>query len=263
MQTDFWFVYLQGFLLLMAMFTCVWIVSVKLVNASIVDPFWGLGFVVLAFYYFLHSSGDVDRKFLVMALSSIWGLRLFAYLLWRSKGKPEDYRYAQFRKQYGEANYWWISFFQVFLLQGFLLWIISAPLLASQFEGQNRPLGFFDGAAVIIWAIGFLFEAGGDHQLAKFKSDPGNKGKVLCTGFWKYTRHPNYFGDACVWTSFACFSVAVEQYWPIVSVAVMIFLLLKVSGVTLLEKALKSNKPEYEMYINRTSSFFPWFPKSK
>lgn len=261
MQTEFWFVYAQGFLVLMLLFMCVWVVSVRMINASIVDPFWGLGFVVLAIYYFLHSNGDPDRKFLVLGLTTIWGLRLFAYLLWRNKGKPEDYRYAQFRKQYGETKYWWISFFQVFLLQGFLLWVISAPLLVSQFDGQNHPLGFFDGAAVFVWIIGFLFEAGGDYQLSKFKSNPSNKGKVLCTGFWKYTRHPNYFGDACVWVSFACFSLAVDQYWPIAGSALMIVLLVKVSGVSLLERALKKNKPEYEAYIQRTSSFFPWFPK--
>jgi steroid 5-alpha reductase family enzyme len=261
MYSDFWFIYLRGFLLLMALLTCVWMVSVKIIDASIVDPFWGLGFVVLAIYFYFNSHGNDTRKLVVLLLASVWGLRLFGYLFWRNMGKPEDYRYAQFRNRYGASRYWWVSFFQVFLLQGILLWIISAPLLVSQFEGGNIPLGRFDILGVFFWLIGFLFEAGGDYQLAKFKSDQGNRGKVLNTGFWKYTRHPNYFGDACVWCGFACFSISVNSYWPMLSSVLMIVLLLKVSGVSLLERALKKNKPEYEEYTRRTSSFFPWFPR--
>lgn len=260
MLSDFLVIYLKGFLVVMAMLTLVWLVSIKLVNASIVDPFWGLGFVLLTVFYFLNSSGDDVRRILVLVLSSIWGLRLFGYLFWRNVGKPEDYRYAQFRKQYGAERYWWFSFFQVFLLQGFLLWMISAPLLAGQYF--TNPFNVFDGLACACWIIGFSFEAGGDYQLVKFKSNAANKGKVLNTGFWKYTRHPNYFGDACVWWGFALFSVAAGSYWPILSSVGMTFLLLKVSGVSLLERNLKKSKPQYEEYIRKTPSFFPWFPKS-
>ncbi|MFN6087935.1 MAG: DUF1295 domain-containing protein [Cyclobacteriaceae bacterium] len=260
MQSEFWSVYLLGFGVVMAMLTAVWIVSVKLANASIVDPFWGLGFVTLSIYYYINTEGDATRKAVVLLLAIVWGLRLFVYLMSRNVGKPEDYRYAQFRKQYGPERYWWFSFFQVFLLQGVLLWLISSPLLVAQ-QGLSRPFGMLDYLGIALWIIGFLFEAGGDYQLSKFKSDLSNKGKVLNTGFWRYTRHPNYFGDACLWWGFALFAIAAGSYWPILSSVLMTFLLLKVSGVALLEKALKRDKPEYEEYVRKTPSFFPWFPK--
>jgi steroid 5-alpha reductase family enzyme len=254
-------VFLNGFLLILCLMTVLWISSVILRKASIVDPFWGLGFVIAAIWYYMNTTGDPWRKGILLALVCIWGLRLFIYLFWRNYGKPEDYRYAQFRKDYGAHRYWWVSFFQVFVLQGVLLWIISAPLLAAQYYGADRPFGLLDGIAVIFWLAGFAFEAGGDYQLTKFKNNAANKGKVLDTGFWRYTRHPNYFGDACVWWSFALFSVAAGSYLPVLGSVLMTFLLVKVSGVSLLEKTLKNTKPGYESYIRNTNSFFPWFPK--
>lgn len=257
---EFHTIYLNGFLLILSLMTLLWIVSVILRKASIVDPFWGLGFVVASIYYYFNSHGDELRKGVVLSLVCLWGLRLFIYLFWRNYGKPEDYRYAQFRKDYGADRYWWVSFFQVFLLQGILLWMISAPLLSAHFYAE-RSFGFLDVIALLLWLIGFAFEAGGDYQLTKFKNNPSNKGKVLNTGFWKYSRHPNYFGDACAWWGFALFSVAAGSYWPVLSSVLMTFLLLKVSGVKLLEKTLKTTKPGYESYIRNTNSFFPWFPK--
>lgn len=260
MMNSFASIYLLGFVVVMTLLTLVWVVSVMKVNAGIVDPFWGLGFVLLTVFYFLNTEGEPTRKMMVLVTCSIWGLRLFAYLFWRNWRKAEDYRYAQFRAHYGAHRYWWFSFFQVFVLQGFLLWLISAPLLAAQYFGSNKPLGVWDVLAVLFWLIGFAFEAGGDYQLMKFKANASNKGKVLSSGFWRYTRHPNYFGDACLWWGFAFFSVAAECYWPVLSSALMTFLLLKVSGVSLLERALKKNKPAYDEYIQKTPAFFPWFP---
>ena len=257
---EFQAIYLKGLLLVMSLMTMLWIVSVMLKKASIVDPFWGLGFVVAAVFYYFNTPGDAIRKDVVLLLTCLWGLRLFIYLFRRNYGKPEDYRYAQFRKDYGAHRYWWVSFFQVFVLQGILLWIISAPLLSAQYYGDH-PFGFLDAIALIVWVIGFAFEAGGDYQLKKFKNNSANKGTVLNTGFWKYTRHPNYFGDACVWWGFALFSIAAGSYVPVLSSVLMTFLLLKVSGVALLEKTLKTTKPEYASYISNTNSFFPWFPK--
>jgi steroid 5-alpha reductase family enzyme len=253
-------IYIKGLLLIIFLMTSLWLLSLQLRKASIVDPFWGLGFVVVSIYYSLRSEGDPLRQPMVLVLSCLWGIRLFVYLFWRNYGKPEDYRYAQFRKDYGAHRYWWVSFFQVFLLQGFLLWLISAPLLTAQYY-HDYPFGVWDVLALVFWMIGFAFEAGGDYQLTSFKRDPSNKGKVLTTGFWRYTRHPNYFGDACVWWSFALFSVAAGSYWPVLSSVLMTFLLMKVSGVSLLERTLKTTKPEYESYIRKTNSFFPWFPK--
>lgn len=254
-------IYLRAFPVIMVMMTLVWLVSIWLKNASIVDPFWGLGFVVAASYYFLQTDGFFTRQLLVLLLVAIWGLRLSIYLFWRNWGKGEDFRYQEFRRNYGEHRYWWVSFFQVFLLQGFLMWLVSAPLLGAMYYKPAQSLNLFDLLAIIFWIIGFAFEAGGDYQLARFKSKPENKGKVLDRGFWKYTRHPNYFGDSAVWWSFALFSVAAGSYIPVLGSVLMTALIIKVSGVSLLEKSLKDKKPEYQDYIKKTSAFIPWFPK--
>lgn len=255
-------IYFQALFIILLFMTLLWIVSLKLKNASIVDPFWGIGFVILGVFYYINTEGYGIRKNIILFLLLIWGFRLSLYLLWRNWGKSEDYRYQQFRNDFGKERYWWISYFQVFILQGVLLWLISAPLLAAQYFLPNQPLGFFDAFAIFLWIIGFAFEAGGDFQLAKFKSKPTNKGKLLTTGFWKYTRHPNYFGDATIWWSFGLFSVAVNCFTPLLSSILMSFLIVKISGVALLERTLKEVKPSYQNYIQNTNAFFPWFPKN-
>lgn len=243
------------------MMIILWLVSIAITNVSIVDIFWGAGYVFASTIYFIFSEGNFDRKLLILILVSVWGLRLSIYLGWRNIGKGEDYRYKEFRKNYGEERYWWVSFFQTFLLQGILMWLISLPILAAMFYGQNNVLGILDYIAIVIWAIGISFEAGGDIQLAQFKKNHANKGKVLDKGFWKYTRHPNYFGDAAVWWSYALFSIAVGSYWPIIGSLIMTFFLIKVSGVAMLEKSLVETKPQYREYIRKTSAFFPLPPK--
>ena len=250
-------------MLIIFLITMLWLWSVYLKDVSIVDAFWGCGFVILAIYYFFTtpSSELHPRKILVLVLVGIWGLRLSLYLLIRNWGKPEDFRYQKFRNDYGAHRYWWFSFFQVFLLQGILLWIISAPLLSTQYFSSSNPLNYFDYLAIMVWGIGFLFETLGDHQLSKFKSNPANKNKVLNTGLWKYTRHPNYFGDAAIWWSFGLFSIASGSYLPLISCLIMNVLLLKVSGVVLLERTLTNSKPRYKEYMDKTPAFFPWFPK--
>jgi steroid 5-alpha reductase family enzyme len=258
---SFLHIYLNGFLLIMVIMTILWIASVFLKNVSIVDLFWGLGFVVTGAYYFLNTQGPEPRKILLIVLITLWGLRLSLYLAWRNIGKGEDFRYGQFRKHYGESRYWWISFFQTFLLQGILMWLISAPLLGSQFYGSDIPLSIFDYLGLFLWFTGFCFETIGDLQLAHFKANPANKGKVMSTGLWRYTRHPNYFGDAAVWWGFGFFCVAAGSYLPVLGSVLMTALIIKVSGVALLEKSLKDKKPEYKEYIDKTSAFIPWFPK--
>ncbi len=245
----------------MVLMTLLWVVSVFLKNVSIVDSFWGITFILASISYYLNTEGHSARKELVVALVIIWGLRLSIYLGWRNWNKPEDYRYQTFRKNYGVKRYWWFSFFQVFLLQGILSWLVSIPILAAMYYKPNIELYFIDYIAVVIWLIGFIFEAGGDYQLAKFKNTEGNKGKVLQTGLWKYTRHPNYFGDATIWWAFGLFSVAVGGYIPLLGPLLMSWLIVKISGVSLLEKTLKSTKPRYKEYIEKTNAFFPWFPK--
>ncbi|MFZ0283166.1 MAG: DUF1295 domain-containing protein, partial [Bacteroidales bacterium] len=190
-----------------------------------------------------------------------WGLRLSLYLTWRNFGKGEDFRYREFRMKYGENKYWWISFFQTFLLQGLLMWLISAPLLGAQYYGPEKALGLLDSIGVIFWIVGFSFEAGGDFQLSVFKSDPANKGKVLDRGFWRYTRHPNYFGDSAVWWGYGFICLGAGSYLPVLGSVLMTLLIIKVSGVSLLEKSLREQKPLYKEYIRKTSAFIPWFPK--
>ena len=163
----------------MIMMALLWLISIRLRNVSIVDLFWGFGFLLVSLWGYIQSGGLAERKMLVLILVVIWSLRLSLYLAWRNLGKGEDFRYQQFRKQYGENRYWWISFFQTFLLQGILMWLISATLLAAQHFGPERELGWLDFTGVALWIIGLTFEAGGDYQLAKFRSDPASKGKVL------------------------------------------------------------------------------------
>jgi steroid 5-alpha reductase family enzyme len=258
---NFLHIYLQALALILSLMTILWVVSIIIRNVSIVDLFWGFGFVVASFLYFAMAEGNMTRKTVLLALVTVWGLRLSIYLSLRNYGKGEDFRYREFRKKYGEHRYWWISFFQTFLLQGLLMWLISAPLLGAMYYGTSRSLNIIDYMAVAIWLTGFIFESGGDYQLARFKSDPANKGKVLDKGFWKYTRHPNYFGDSAVWWSFGLFCLSAGSFVPVLGSILMTLLIIKVSGVSLLEKSLRDQKPEYREYIQKTNSFFPWFPK--
>ena len=254
-------IWVQSLIVILSMMTILWIISSIIRNVSIVDLFWGFGFVLTAFFFFNKTEGDDPRKVILMILVSLWGLRLSIYLAWRNIGKGEDFRYQEFRKKYGEKNYWWISFFQTFLLQGILMWLISVPLLGAQLHDNLAPLNIFDYTGIIIWIIGFVFETGGDFQLATFKSKPENKGKVLDYGFWKYTRHPNYFGDSAVWIGYGLFSIAAGNYLPVLGSVLMTILIIKVSGVSLLEKSLKEKKQDYREYVRQTSAFIPWFPK--
>jgi len=251
----------QAALIILVLVTLLWIWSVFIKNVSIVDVFWGFGFVVVnAFYVF--NSGELNaRKILILTLVSIWGFRLAMYLAYRNIGKGEDFRYQEFRRNYGSKRYWWFSFFQTFLLQGGLIMIISLPLLGISSSASSGDLNVLDYLGVVVWLIGFVFEAGGDFQLMRFKKNIENKGKVLNTGFWKYTRHPNYFGDSAVWWAYAIFSIAAGSYWQIIGSIIMTLLIIKISGVSLLEKTLKNTKPQYSDYIEKTNSFFPWFPK--
>jgi len=260
---SFFHTYLINLGIILAMMSLLWVISVIVKNVSIVDLFWGFGFVLSANVYFFCTDGIGWRKLLLLFLTTIWGLRLSLYLAWRNLGKGEDFRYREFRKKYGNGRYWWISYFQTFLLQGILMWLISAPLLGAQFSTANSAFTLLDLIGISIWIVGFLFEAGGDYQLARFKSNPLNKGKVLDSGFWHYTRHPNYFGDAAVWWGYALICLASGSYLPTLGSILMTALIIKVSGVALLEKSLKRDKPEYDQYVNRTSSFIPWFPKKK
>jgi steroid 5-alpha reductase family enzyme len=239
-----------------------WLLSLALRNAGIVDVFWGLGFVVLAFVFLAAGEGYMGRKVLITALVAVWGLRLSLHILRRNWGEGEDYRYQEFRRRAG-AKWWWFSLFQVFLLQGLLMWLIAMPVLAAQHYGSPDELTAVDLAGALVWSAGFFFESVGDLQLVRFKADPANKGKVMRGGLWRYTRHPNYFGDATVWWGLFIVAAATgDGLWTAFAPAVMTVLLLRVSGVALLERRQQRTKPEYRQYVESTSAFVPWFPRS-
>ncbi|HSP55769.1 MAG TPA: DUF1295 domain-containing protein [Dehalococcoidia bacterium] len=250
-----------GLAAVIAYMTALWLASLALRNASIVDIFWGLGFVFIAAVYMVAGDGWDARQALVLGLVAIWGLRLSGYILWRNHGKGEDFRYRKMREASG-PRFWWQSYLQVFLLQGLLLWVISAPLLAAEHNSEPDHIVLTDVLGALVWAIGFFFEAVGDWQLARFKSDPANKGRVMQYGLWRYTRHPNYFGDATLWWGYYLIAAGTTDGWlTAFGPAIMTVLLMRVSGVALLERTLKRDKPEYADYITRTSAFIPWFPR--
>jgi len=258
---DFLGIWLMAGGVVLGLMILLWLLSLALRNASIVDIFWGTGFVIVAWAAFLFTpDGFLPRKLLLAALVTIWGLRLSIHILRRNWGKPEDFRYAAWRQESGRS-WWWFSFFKVFLLQGVLLWIISAPLVAAQFSPAPARLGLLDVLGVLVWAFGFYFEAAGDAQLERFKSNPANKGKLLTTGVWHYTRHPNYFGDAAQWWGYFLIAAGAGGWWTVFSPVLMTLLLVRVSGVALLEKTLIETKPGYREYAQTTSAFVPWFPR--
>jgi steroid 5-alpha reductase family enzyme len=249
-----------GWLVVLTMMTALWLISLILRDSSIVDIFWGTGFAILAWVYFFLTDGLLARKLILVILVTLWGLRLSLHIFVRNRGKPEDFRYASWRKEAGQA-WWWRSFFKVFLLQGILMWIISAPLLAGQFNAMPERLSLLDYLAVLVWAVGFFFETVGDWQLVRFKKNPANKGKLLTSGVWALSRHPNYFGDAAQWWGYYLVALGGGGWWSVFSPAIMTFLLVRVSGVAMLEKSLKETKPGYREYVERTSAFIPWLPR--
>lgn len=235
-----------------------WLLSVRMKDASIVDIFWGAGFAIVAVAtYMMCDRGP--RAGILTLLASLWGIRLSGYLAYRNHGKGEDKRYAAMREQRGDS-FRWFSLISVFGLQGVVMWLVSLPIQVGQ--TTEVPFGILNGLGIILWLIGFLFEAIGDFQLARFKSDPDNDAKVMDRGLWRYTRHPNYFGNATLWWGLTLIALSWSTIWLMLSPILMTFLLLKVSGVALLERDLAGRSAEYRDYVERTSAFFPWPPKS-
>jgi steroid 5-alpha reductase family enzyme len=258
-----WSLLLWNFVAVMGFMTAVWALSVVIRNAGIADTFWGLGFVLVAWITFLGAEGYAGRRVLITLLVTAWGLRLALHIGLRSRGKGEDRRYQAWRRQYGE-RFWWVSLFTVFLLQGALLWIISLAAQAGQWSPHPDRLMWLDGAGFLLWLVGFFFEAVADHQLAAFKANPANRGRVMSRGLWRYTRHPNYFGECLMWWGIYFITLATpSSLWAIISPLTITFLLLRVSGVTLLERTIVETRPEYREYQERTSAFIPWFPKGR
>ncbi|MFD4670507.1 DUF1295 domain-containing protein [Lentzea sp. NPDC058450] len=227
---------------------------------DLIDSVWGPGFAVIAVLTLLFADGDLVRQLVVTALTAVWGVRLGVHIHSRNRGKDEDPRYQDIlRRAKGNPR---LRMYRVYLLQAVLMWIVSLPVQAAQHF--SAPFGWLDWLGVGVWVVGFLFEAIGDYQLSQFRADPANKGSVMDRGLWRYTRHPNYFGDSVVWWGLFLFALHSWQgALTIIGPIVMTWLLAKGSGKPLLEKDIVSRRPGYADYVQRTSGFFPLPPKSK
>jgi steroid 5-alpha reductase family enzyme len=243
-------------LLIAATFT--WLLSMPMRNVAIVDSLWSLMFFAAGVIYALGSDPRATRFSLVLWLLVIWAGRLSLYITSRNIGKGEDHRYQAIRAR-NEPGFAWKSLYLVFWLQALLAWLISLPIMGA-FAG-NAPLGLLDGLGVALWLVGFVFEAGGDWQLARFRKNPANAGQVLNRGLWRFTRHPNYFGEFCIWWGFWLIAASAGAWWSLPGPLLISFLLLRVSGVTLLEKDIGNRRPEYADYVLKTNAFFPGPPR--
>lgn len=247
-------------LAIVIMMLLVWLISLKMRDASVVDIAWGSGFVVVAWVSFSLSDGNSTRSLLLTVLTTVWGLRLAFYLAKRNLGHGEDFRYQSMRRKHGK-HFAFVSLYTVFGIQGLLMWIVSLPVQLGQVTLEPN-FGAVGVVGVVAWIIGMFFEAVGDAQLAKFKRDPANKGLVMNRGLWRYTRHPNYFGDACVWWGLGLIAAETSVgLYGLVGPVLMTFLLVKVSGAAMLDRALLKRKPGYEQYVATTSGFIPRPPR--
>ena len=251
--------WLQGLPVLLGAAGLTWLASVPLRNVTLADVLWPVLFVLAACTYALREPPIETRAWVLLALVTLWGLRLALYLGMRTLGHEEDRRYAALRRRH-EPGFAWKSLLLVFVFQAVLAWIISLTLLGAT-TGGARPFGWLDGVGVALWALGFYFEAVGDWKLSRFKADPGNAQQVMDRGLWRYTRHPNYFGDCCAWWGFYILALANGAWWSIVGPLIMSYLLLRVSGVSLLEKHIGKRRPGYAEYARRTSTFLPRPPR--
>ena len=248
-------------LVIAGMMLAVWAISVNVRDASIVDIFWGFGFVVVAWVSLAVTNGHSVRAALLVAMATTWGLRLFIHLAIRNIGEEEDYRYQAMRRRAGD-RFWITSLLRVFALQGAVMWVVSLPLQIGISEADRgwSPLWVI---GTVVFLIGFGFEAIGDWQLARFKADSASDGKVMDRGLWRYTRHPNYFGDATAWWGIGLIAASTPiGIVGLVGPAVITWLLLRVSGVPMLERGLKKKRAGYDDYVQRTSSFLPRRPKA-
>lgn len=235
-----------------------WLLSVRLRNVAIVDIFWGLA-VAGAGVTWQWQAGAGPRGALVVLLAVLWATRLALHILWRTRGRPEDRRYREIRAR-NEPHFAFKSLYLVFGLQAVLAWVIAAPLFGAIVDGG--ALGVVEGIAVLLWLAGFLLQAAADLQLARFQQRPDSGTAVMNQGVWRYSRHPNYFGEALMWWSLWVIAAAGGAWWTFFAPLLLTVMLLKVSGVALTEKDIATRRPEYRDYIRRTSAFVPWPPRS-
>jgi steroid 5-alpha reductase family enzyme len=253
-----WNIYINGLYALLAFGVLGWILSLFRNNVTHVDSMWSLFFVIAGVVYLNQVHSVTDRSMILLILVTLWAVRLFTYLTWRNWGPHEDHRYAEIRRN-NAPNFAFKSIYIVFGFQAVLAWIISLPIYGA--ISSANPMNSLDYIGIVIVCLGFIWETIADWQLTVFKRNYANKGKVLNTGLWRYSRHPNYFGECMVWWGLYLIALAGGAWWAIFSPILMTLLLLKVSGVALLEKTIVERRPEYAAYVQSTNAFIPCKPK--
>jgi steroid 5-alpha reductase family enzyme len=250
--------YALGLVSTLGLATLTWVVSVFKRNVSIVDGVWAFMLLAAATVYATGAEPHTARTIFILTLVVLWAVRLSGHIIHRNWGEPEDRRYRDIRRKY-EPNFALKSLGLIFWFQAGLAWIISMPL----WPAFTVPVGWgaFDVLAVTVWTVGMIFEGIGDWQLSRFKANPENHGKVMDRGLWRYTRHPNYFGECLIWWGFYFFAVPTGAWWTFVGPLLLTYLLLKFSGVTLMEQTIVERRPAYREYSARTNAFIPGPPK--
>ncbi len=251
-------VLLPGLYATAALMVVLWLISIPLRNVSIIDLFWGIGVATGGSVYWWLADDPSPRANLMMALVWLWALRLFVYLYSRNAGKPEDRRYVEMREK--RSGFAFKSLYIVFLLQAFLAWVIGLPQYGA--ITGTAPLGWVDAFGTLLFLYGLVWESLADWQLARFLSQRTNSNAVMDKGVWRYSRHPNYFGEFCLWWGLWLLAAAAGAWWTAIGPLLLSFFLLKVSGVSLLEKDISERRPAYQDYVRRTSAFVPLPPKA-
>ena len=241
-------------LLAAALFT--WLLSLPMRNVNIARPLWSLMLFAAGVVYALGSDPRAPRLALVLWLLAIWAARLAVFITARNAGSGEERRFQSLRARH--APFWLKSVYLVFLPRALLSWLVSLPLLGA--FASIRPLGWLDWAGALLWLVGFAFEAGSDWQLARFRRQPANAGAVLDRGFWRYTRHPNYFGECCTWFGFWLMAVSAGAWWALPGPVILVWLL-RVRGVAGVESGSGNRRPQYADYVLKTNAFFPAPPR--
>lgn len=252
-------VYGSGLISILVVATITWAVSLIKRDVSIVDRIWSLMFVAAALVYANHAESHTTRTSLILTLVVVWAIRLSLHIVVRNWGEPEDRRYRDIREKY-QPHFEIKSLGIIFIFQGLLAWIISMPLWVAL--STPSELVLTDAISIGLWAIGMAFETVGDWQLIRFQADPSNQGKVLSRGLWRYTRHPNYFGECLIWWGFYIFAIPLGGWWTFVAPLLLTYMLLKFSGVSLLEDTIVERRPAYREYISSTNAFIPGLPKT-
>jgi steroid 5-alpha reductase family enzyme len=241
----------------------VWLLSLRLGDASIIDVSWGLGFVLIAWLCWALGDGAPGRRVVLATMATLWGLRLGIHIGRRNHGRPEDFRYAQLRARDG-PRFWLTSLYRIYLVQAALMWVVALPLQVGAAHGRGTGLGPLDWLGVAVWAVGLVFEAVGDYELSRFKADRASAGQVMDRGLWRYTRHPNYFGDVLAWWGIGIVALSAGgAWWALVGPGINTLILVRLTGKPLLESTIGERRPGYADYVARTSGFVPLPPRRR